>query len=171
MRRQKNWTYKMKSSKSLSEDPASSPTPPQAQSVSFLSSTLNSFQRLLKVSSTCFNPYRGRGQCQFVWWCSLLSAAPKTESKLLGPTTNLLLFGHYHFSPPWSLNSKQTGLLIAQTHQIQSLFSTSAWNVSCPQSHPPESYPSSKPGSAHSPSTEIFPDHALKNWSIYSLGT
>ena len=49
--------------------------------------------------STCFNPYRGRWQVSVCSWRrSLLSAAHKTEFKLLGPTPNLLLWSLPLFS-------------------------------------------------------------------------
>lgn len=67
----------MRSSKYLSEDPTSSPTPPQAQSASFLSSTLNSFQRLLKVSSTCFSPYRVRWQVSVCLMALIALSSPQ----------------------------------------------------------------------------------------------
>ena len=64
MRRYKNWAHKISSWKYLTiwGDPA----PPQpAQSASCLLFTLNSFQGMLKISSlssTWFNPWRGRWQ-------------------------------------------------------------------------------------------------------------
>ena len=57
MRTYRNWVHKISSWKYLSEDcPAIFPW---TQSPSFLLSTLNSFQGVLKIS---FNPYRGRWQ-------------------------------------------------------------------------------------------------------------
>ena len=65
MKRYKNWAHKISSWKYLIIWRPVLPVFPRAQSASFLFSTLNSFQGVLKVSScssTWFNPCRGRWQ-------------------------------------------------------------------------------------------------------------
>ena len=101
VRKYKNWAHKISSWKYLSEDlsfqspspyhrnPRPSPTspPPPAQSASFLLSTLNSFQGMLKVGScrsTWFNPCRGRWQVPVCsWQGSLLVINPTVLWKAL----------------------------------------------------------------------------------------
>ena len=67
MRRYKNWAHKISSWKYLPVLPVFL----RAQGASFLISTLNSFQGVLKVSScsgTWFNPCRGRWQMPICSW-------------------------------------------------------------------------------------------------------
>ena len=80
MRRYKNWAHKIGSWKYLTIWRPVLPIFPRALSASFLLSTLNSFQGVLKVSScsgSWFDSCRGRWQVPICGWHSpLLSAHP-----------------------------------------------------------------------------------------------
>ena len=78
IRRYNNWAHKINSWKYLSED-LSFQLSPQRQSASFLLSTLNSLQGLLKVSScssTWLNPCRSRWQVPVCRCCSIAKLCP-----------------------------------------------------------------------------------------------
>ena len=69
MRRYKNWAHKIGSWKYLTIWRPVLPVFPRAQRASFLLSILNSFQGVLKISSSAwFNPCRGRWQVTICSW-------------------------------------------------------------------------------------------------------